>query len=120
MKAACFLEKAAAQGHADAQYKLGVMYREGRSFQKNPEQAHELIMKAADQGHTCAQYLLGVMYQEGEASPADLVQAARIFTDAVATTDALRPFFLKRIEDIYRSCANLGPERPPKFIANEY
>lgn len=106
-KAAYFFEKAAAQGHADAQYHLGVMYQDGSGIQKDPEQAHALVMKAADQGHTSAQYVLGIMYQHGEARPAVPVEAVRIFTEAAERADdALRPFFLSRIKDIYKSCSD--------------
>ena len=50
--------KAADQGHAAAQYKLGVAYYFGRGVEKDDKQAVEWFRKAADQGHAEAQYKL--------------------------------------------------------------
>lgn len=57
--------KAAGGGHAGAQYKLGMMYKKGKSVAKYEEKACEWFRKAADQGHADAQYELGVMEANG-------------------------------------------------------
>jgi TPR repeat protein len=50
--------KAAKQGHAAAQYNLGIMYRRGHGVAQNYIEAKEWIIKAAEQGHVEAQATL--------------------------------------------------------------
>jgi len=58
--------KAAEQGHADAQFYLGLMYRYGfDGVDENEAIAAEWYRKAAEQGHANAQYNLGFMYRYG-------------------------------------------------------
>jgi hypothetical protein len=47
-------------GHLDAQFRLGVMYAEGKGVQKDYVEAMKWYRKAADQGDTNAQSLLGI------------------------------------------------------------
>ncbi|GHV38472.1 hypothetical protein FACS1894187_17310 [Synergistales bacterium] len=54
--------RAAEQGNAAAQNRLGSMYANGRGVPKDDKQAVEWYRKAADQGHAAAQYNLGLMY----------------------------------------------------------
>ena len=56
VEALAWYRKAADQGCAAAQYKLGVMYEEGLEVEQN---------QAADQGHVLAQDQLGRMHQNG-------------------------------------------------------
>ena len=68
--------KATEQGHAEAQYILGVMYAEGR--QGVPQDYAEAVKwwrKAALQGYALAQFLLGLMYAEGLGVSQDYVLA---------------------------------------------
>ena len=58
-------EKAAEQGHAPAQYKLGEMYY-AQWDTVDEEKSFEWYEKAAEQGHAPAQYKLGEMYEQGE------------------------------------------------------
>ena len=51
---------AADQGHADAQYNLGVMYANGQGVAQDDAEAVRLYRLAADQGDADAQYNLGV------------------------------------------------------------
>ena len=44
-------EKAAVQGHADAQYKLGDMYYNGKGVPQDYDRARQLFEKAAAQRH---------------------------------------------------------------------
>lgn len=64
---------AAEQGHAEAQFQLGVMYRWGNGVCPNPmeskkwyRKAFEAYCRAAEQGNADAQYWLGEMYRDGE------------------------------------------------------
>src|SRR5690554_4202167 len=71
--------KLAEQGHAYAQFNLGVMYDSGEGVPKNASQAVTWYRKAAEQGDASAQFNLGVMYANGEGVPKDYVQAAKWF-----------------------------------------
>ena len=99
-KAVDWFTKAAEQGHADAQYKLGIMYKMGEGVNQNYAKAIELYTKAAEQGNSMAlewlkkmdriathrfareQYDLGVMYQEGQGIRQDYMKAFECYTKA--------------------------------------
>jgi TPR repeat protein len=70
-------QKAAEQGHADAQNNLGLMYHEGHGVPKNYAEAVKWFRIAAEQGYAQAQYNLGVMYHVGEGLPQDYVLSHR-------------------------------------------
>jgi len=56
------IRKAAEQGDAEAQYKLGVCYKKGSGVSFSLSEAAEWFRKAAEQGLAEAQYELGVYY----------------------------------------------------------
>ena len=56
----------AEQGHASAQYSLGLLYYRGEGVLPNPKQAAKWYHKAADQGDPDAQFNLGLMYAQGD------------------------------------------------------
>jgi len=55
-------QKSADQGHAKAQFNLGVMYENGQCVPQSDKEAVKWYQKAADQGLAIAQFNLGVMY----------------------------------------------------------
>ena len=57
-----WLVEAAEQGKADAQYRLGEMYYDGKGVEKDYKKAFEWYLKAAEQGHEWAQSSIGLMY----------------------------------------------------------
>jgi len=67
----------AKQGHAVAQYKLGLLYANGRGVPKDEAQARQWFEKAAVQGHADAQVNLGILYDYGRGVPQDLKMAVR-------------------------------------------
>ena len=79
MRAVCFpcrtafagFIKLAEQGHASAQYNLGVMYAKSQGAPKDEQQAVTWFRKAAEQGDGPAQFNLGVMYALGQGVPKD-------------------------------------------------
>jgi TPR repeat protein len=77
-------KKAAEQGHANAQYSLGSMYRYSYDTEcpRDYEQSVYWYTKAAEQGHADAQYSLGYMYDYGEDIPQDYNQAFFWYTKA--------------------------------------
>ncbi len=66
---------AVGQGSAWAQYKLGLMYEEGRGVAKDPVKAVEWYQKSAEQGNAESQFLLGIMYSNGTGVPKNSVRA---------------------------------------------
>ena len=77
-------EAAAAQGHAKAQFNLGVIYRQGKgqSSEQNLERAIELYRSAAESGFVSAQFNLGVLYAQGIGVPQDYAEAFRWYYQA--------------------------------------
>jgi len=73
-EAARWYRKAADQGGADAQNRLGLMYEKGRGVPDYAE-AVRWYRKAADQGHAGAQAKLGFVYEEGRGVSQDYVLA---------------------------------------------
>lgn len=57
--------KAALHGYADGQYRVGIMFLEGRGVQQSYSRAMEWCLKAADQGKAEGQILVGYMYEQG-------------------------------------------------------
>ena len=55
----------AEQGHAKAQYRLGLSYTKGHGVSKDDAEAVKWYRKAANQGHAHGQYSLGLMYFKG-------------------------------------------------------
>lgn len=77
-KRAFELFHSAAQKDIDqAQYNLGVMYKEGSGIPQDYATAVWWFRLAARQGYALAQLSLGVMYQEGKGVPQDYTEAAR-------------------------------------------
>ena len=87
-EAAKWYRKAAEQGHAIAQLKLGVMRLIGQGVPKDDKEAAKLIRKAAEQGEAMAQYTLGVLYAKGLGVPEDNVTAYAWVNIAAANGDA--------------------------------
>jgi len=88
---------AAAQGDADAQYNLGLMYSRGVGVGEDDAEALKWYRMAAAQGHAKAQYNLGMMYYFGKGVPRNrmvayqwvLLSAARGESVAKDALDAL-------------------------------
>jgi TPR repeat protein len=80
--------KAAAQGNANAQNNLGVMYQNGWGVDKDLVQALDWFRKSAVQGNADAQKNLGVMYQNGWGVDKDYTQAVDWYRKAAAQGDA--------------------------------
>src|SRR6476661_4860970 len=74
-KAVESFKKAAAQGNADAQFNLGVLYSRGRGVTQDYEQAANWFRKAAEQGDVPAQSMLGFIYLKGQGVRQDYQQA---------------------------------------------
>jgi len=75
-------QKAADQGDADAQLKLGVCYVNGNGVSVDKGEAAKWFRKAADQGNAKAQYDLGCCYANGDGVPVDMAEAVKWFRKA--------------------------------------
>jgi TPR repeat protein len=65
------------QGHAAAQFNLGVIYDHGRGVPQDDTEALKWYRLAAAQGYAAAQYNLGVMYANGRGVPQDDTEALK-------------------------------------------
>jgi TPR repeat protein len=72
----------AKQGHAAAQYQLGLLYNNGQGVPRDDTQARQWYEKAANQGHALAQVNLGILYDYGRGVPQDFKMAVRWYTRA--------------------------------------
>ena len=68
-------KRLAEQGHARAQFSLGVIYADGQGVPKDEQQEMAWYRKAAEQGDAVAQFNLGLMYADGQGVPKDQQQA---------------------------------------------
>ena len=76
--------KAAAQGHAQAQFNLGIRYECGRGVAQDAALAVEWFAKAAAQGHAQAQFNVGLCYELGRGVAQDNALAVQWHTKAAA------------------------------------
>lgn len=81
-QAAFWLTRAAEQGLAPAQYRLGTLYEKGQGVPENPTRARSWYERAAAQGNVKALHNLAVMQAEGAGGPQDFAAAARNFEAA--------------------------------------
>ena len=65
----------AEQGHASAQFNLGLMYSKGKGVLQDYKEAVKWYRKAAEQGRAMAQNNLGGMYATGTGVPKDMTKA---------------------------------------------
>lgn len=70
-----YFEKAAEQGHSNAQFNCGVMYYKGEGGEVNLPKALYWCTQSAQQGHKEAQLWCGVMYDEGKGTHMDKAKA---------------------------------------------
>ncbi len=71
------LEDQAAQGNADAQFRLGLLFFGGEGVEKSPAKTEDLWRAAASQGDTTAEYFLGMFYYEGSGGAPNYSEAAK-------------------------------------------
>ena len=80
-------EPLAAEGHAQAQFRLGCLYTFGQGVPEDHDLALRLFRLAAEQGDADAQNNLGGMYAEGLGVAADEVEAYMWFELAAGAKD---------------------------------
>lgn len=82
--AAGWFYRAAEQGHAGAQFNLGLLFAEGQGVPQDSAKAAEWFTKSAEQGNVDAQNNIGVMYLIGEGVEKDTQKALEWFEKAAA------------------------------------
>jgi len=87
----------AQQGHASAQFLLGLVYDAGTGVPEDDAEAVNWYRKAAQQGQARAQYNLGLMYSKGEGVPKDYSLAYKWVNIAAASGDQSAA----QVRDIY-------------------
>ena len=65
LKALGFWKQASAQGHAEAQYRIGLLYVRGEGVVRSMPDAVAWYKRAAETGHAEASYQLGLIYLNG-------------------------------------------------------
>ena len=73
-----FCSVAAEQGHAEAQFNLGVLYFNGQGVKQDFVNAKKWFEKAAKQGHAEAQCCLAGLYIQGLGVKQDLMNAKKM------------------------------------------
>ena len=73
---------------ANAQYYLGLLYRNGWEIEQDDREAAKWMRLAAHQDLVEAQYVLGYMYQHGQAVSSDIDEAKRWYRMAAKAGDA--------------------------------
>ena len=86
-QAAVWYQKAAEQGHAEAQFALGLFYEDGRGVARDVQMALSWYRKAANQGHPIAKQKVAAL-TSGATSP-DMDPATAPATEQTATSASL-------------------------------
>ncbi len=73
----------------DAQWRLGMMYENGKGALQDNDEAIRWYREAAEQGHAFAQVSLGNMYAEGRGGPQGETAAYMWFNIAASAPDAM-------------------------------
>lgn len=97
-------EKAAAQGNAASQTRLGMMYHEGLGVQPDPAEAVRWWQQGARQGNKVAQYMMGIAHHKGNGTIKDRLAAMRFLRASAAQGASYAEEYLPKVE------AELTPE----------
>jgi TPR repeat protein len=82
------------RGHADAQFLIGLMYREGRAVNQDLVEALVWLRLAAEQDHADARFFLARALREGQGTERDHEEAARWYRLAAEQGHAEAAFTL--------------------------
>jgi len=89
---------AAEQGHVEAQFRLGICYRQGEGVDRDEKEGVKWLTKSAEQGNADAQFWLGNCYEYGAGVDKDLKEAVKWYTQAAEQGDAEAIRRLKRFK----------------------
>jgi TPR repeat protein len=97
-------------GDADAEYRVAVVYSDGRIVARDDREAARYLHRAAERGHAGAQYRLAVMYDTGRGVPRDFAEAYRWYRQAAERGDPRAQHKLGLIYDKERGTARDATE----------
>lgn len=81
-------QKATEEGNVNAQYNLGLCYKNGAGIAKDEKKAVEWFRKAAEQGDADAQFILGDCYMNGKGVAVDEKKAVEWYQKAAEQGNA--------------------------------
>jgi len=96
-QAAQWFLRAAQQGHAKAQARIGVAYDVGDGVARDQAEALIWLTRAANKGQKFAQYYLGRKYARGDGVTRSLQEAKRWFQASAEQNHAIAQFELARL-----------------------
>lgn len=106
----------AEQGHAAAQFNIGVLFEKGQGVARDNAEAASWYMKAAEQEDVEAQYNVALLYERGAGFPRDLDKARYWYGKVVANAHT-DPGTLDTKRRAEKKLANLS--LPEEFIEYE-
>ena len=97
-EAARWYEKAAEQGHVEAQVSLGNLYAGAYfGYLRNERKAYHWYLKAAEKSDPFAQTMVGEAYEKGVVIPRNYSTAAKWYKHAIKGGYFLAPYHLARL-----------------------
>lgn len=84
----------AESGNAEAQFAVGICYRDGTAVERDEKKAFEWLEKSAEQGHLKAQYNLASCYEYGIGVRKSIIEAKRWYRRAAEKGDVDSQFAL--------------------------
>ena len=98
-EAVAHYRKAAAAGHAYAQYSLGCCYEKGEGVEKSAQEAVKWYRASADQGYASSQCRLGCCYEKGIGVEKSAQDAEKWYRKAADQGHAKAKGFLANLKD---------------------
>ena len=91
---------AANQGHAEAQYYIGLCYEDGKGVEADKSEAAKWYKQAAENGYAEAQFRLGNILYSGEGAPLDMYAAIEWYRKAAKQGNADAQGRLDSLKDV--------------------
>ena len=104
-----YLNEAAKEGEATAQFELGRMYAAGRGVKPNPKRAYDLLRAAADQGVEEAYIMVADALRDGNGTKKDISKAVQLYRVLTAMDN---PQAATALAALYRSDRALALDDP--------
>lgn len=104
-----YLNRAAREGEARAQFELGQMYATGLGVKRNPRQGYELLRAAADQGMEEACLMVADSLRDGTGTKKDIPQAVQFYRVLLAMDN---PQAAPALVALYRNDRDLAVADP--------
>lgn len=93
------ITKAAEQGDAEAQARLGYYYGSGKVVKQDKAKGIEWTRKAAEQGIATSQVSLGLCYLQGDGVPVDKEEAIKWLRKAAEQGNPLAKEWLEKLKE---------------------